>query len=558
MRRLASVAFLAALGAFAACSDSTAEDVQESKGDPSDPATPPGDDPILLPDGTIVLPDGAVIPPDGGGDAAADAEADASTDAGVDAADAAPPITFDDYDINHVLVTGASDSTANGAGTALTTTQPFGNLKFNTGIFTASGRVGNPNACDGSRGCLTHTMPTSFVELKEGDKYFNYGVESSASGFANQATAFVNAWKARVGLPAGNHNILVSNQGRSGFAYDCLRKGSCDEMPGWGYIPPFEQGTEDMRRAKALADAQNKTYVVRAVNVIHGQSEHDDNENSFRSYVYRYGLPKVAANLVGNYANALIEWQQNYEADARAITGQAEPVPMFVSQFGSYNLAYRSYVPERQLEAHERAPGKVIVVTPNYPFDQSGDCNHYVRHEQRRLGAYFAKAYQRVVVEKKVWEPVRPESIRREGNVLYVKFIVPVPPLEPDTTRVAPVANLGFTFTDTPAVTNGVQNLKVNDVAASTTTITSVEVLKDIDTVKITLSKVPPAGSRLRYALSFAYNPGSTNGQLCPGPETGSRGNLRDSDTTRGYYQDAAGESYELFNWMVQFDKAVP
>jgi hypothetical protein len=52
------------------------------------------------------------------------------------------------------------------------------------------------------------------------------------------------------------------------------------------------------------------------------------------------------------------------------------------------------------------------------------------------------------------------------------------------------------------------------------------------------------AGARVRYASTA--QPGT-----CPGPQSGPRGNLRDSDAT------ASNHGYPLFNWGVQFDAPV-
>src|SRR5262245_4686701 len=153
---------------------------------------------------------------------------------------------------------------------------------------------------------------------------------------------------------------------------------------------------------------------------------------------------------------------------------------MFVSQFGSMTTP-TSIIPQRQLDAHERSNGKINLVGPNYPFPHYSDCNHYTAHSQRWLGAYFAKAYQQVVVEGRKWEPTRPLSVERTGSVITVKYHVPVPPLVIDTTRVsASSANFpvppvyGFIYRD----------------STMSASITSVAVTAP-DTVTITLSGTP-------------------------------------------------------------------
>jgi hypothetical protein len=449
--------------------------------------------------------------------------------------DGAQRPTYKHYDINHVLSTGQSDSVANGASPHLTKTQDFDNKSFDVGVGTA--RNGPGRACDGD-GCKQYEEPKDFAPLVEGDRFLaipdepqGFQVETMSSGLANQAHVFATDYFAKVGLPAVSHDILVSLHGRSGNTYACLRKGFCDYLP--GYLSPFAEGLMQVKSAKKIAEAKGKTYVVRAVTTIHGGSDHENREKELMALDRNDGQGKL-----GSYADALMEWQRDYEADVRAITGQTEPIPLFVSQFASYTDTVVSRIPVRQLEAHVKAPGKVIVVTPNYPFVHYEDCNHYTNYSQRRLGAYFAKAYQKTVIEGVPFEPVRPLNVARSANVITVKYHVPVPPLVFDTERVVDPGDFGFTYDD----------------STSSATITKVELANSRpDTVTITLSKAPTgADKKLRYALNVIPN------ASCPGPTDGARGNLRDSDTTVGYHKDENDKPYELHNWAVHAEMDVP
>ncbi|MBL8607471.1 MAG: hypothetical protein JNL38_09135 [Myxococcales bacterium] len=473
---------------------------------------------------------------DGGVDAPADAAADAApdVDAGIDAG-----LTYKHYDINHVLSTGASDSVANGAAPPITSMQPFTNLSFDTGVMTAG-------TCNGS-GCKVYQAPTAFAPLVEGDKFFNYGVETISSGMANHASHLATQWFGKVGLPYASHDVLVSLHGRSGNEYWCLRRQTADVSPGanvcyydaaLGFVPPFNEALMQVQSAKALAAAAGKTYVVRAVTAIHGQGESDDNEQNF---TFLHSTDGSNRRLL-NYTDGLLDWQNDYQVEVRAITGQTEPIPLFISQFGSMTTP-TSVIPQRQLDAHTTSNGKVVLVTPNYPFPHYSDCNHYTNHSQRWLGAYFAKAYQRVVVEGKKWEPTRPLSVQRVGSVITVKYVVPVPPLVLDTVRVSaasadfPVPPVyGFIYRD----------------STMSASIASVAVTAP-DTVTITLSGTPTGANRV---LRYAYE-SQVPAMRCPGPQSGARGNVRDSDTSVSYHVDAAGNPYELFNWSVAFEAQV-
>ncbi len=499
------VVAIIALGAAAACdegsgsgsrSDASGNLGQSSSGGPNEPG------------------------PDGAGGASSSSGSSGSPDGGGDPG--TPAVPYVDFAVNHVLITGQSNSVANSGTPVLSTAQPFSNVMFDTGVMPMK-------QCDGA-GCRAFDPPSSFVPLVEGDFFFGYGVETSAAGVANEITLLAKQRYQGVvqGLPADrDHSVLVSLHGRSGNTYWCLRKGGCNYKP--GYVSPFEQGMMEVEAAKNIAAAANKSYVVRAVAAIHGESDH---------YSYTEGSQEFpiagsdgTPGQVQTYADGLIEWQADYETGIKAITGQTLPVPLFISQISGWNDTQYSKVAQFQLEAHERAPGKVVLVGPSYqlPTDQN-DCRHFTNHGQRRLGEYFAKVYARVVFEGKSWEPLRPKAVTRDGAAITVTFHVPAPPLVIDTQRVAEVASYGFTYTDG---------------SGAPPAITSVDVTGP-DTVKITLAS-PPTGAQKR--LLYAQNQVPLT---CIGTPFGARGNLRDSDASPSQY------GYDLHNWAVNFDVAVP
>lgn len=443
-------------------------------------------------------------------------------DSGQDASrdpDTTPGRPYTHYDVNHVLLVGQSNSVSNSGRPVLSTTQPASNLMFNTGVMPMMGNKSNPNGgCDGN-GCTTYQAPTSFVPLREGDGFFNPldGVETAASGAANAMSfLYLNYAAKNPGSPV-RHDVLASLHGRSGNTYWCLRKGGCNYKQ--GYLSPFAQGMMEVASGKALAEASGKSYVVRAVLVIHGESDH----YSYTAGVQEFPLPSSSGTgVLQDYADALIEWQRDYETEVKKITGQKEPVVMFVSQLSGWNDAKTSRLAQMQFDAHVREPDKVVLVGPSYALHlNQQDCLHYTSTGERELGEMFARAYSRVVFEGKRWDPVSPKSATLVGNVITVRYNVPHPPLAIDTTKVAQAQNLGFEFSDAP--------------------IANVNVTSD-DTVTITLANVPGAGSR---RLTYGQNqpvPG------CTGTPNGARGNIRDSDTS------VSRNGYDQSNWSVIFD----
>lgn len=407
-------------------------------------------------------------------------------------------IGVDSDEIQHVLSTGQSNSVGFAARPVLTTEQRWTNVMFDTGVMTAVG-------CDDD-GCKGYAKPTKLVPLVEGDTYFAYGVETMSSGLANLVANESGA------------SLLVSVHGRSGNTYECLRKGGCDFLLSEGYTSAFEEALKQVADGKALAAATGKRYRVGAVTAVHGESDH---------YANPYPLPpsREGDAWLANYSDALLEWQRDYDESMRAISGQKEAVPLLVSQMSNWNDRPSSDIPRHQLDAHVRAQGKVILVAPTYMLPFADDCIHFTNHGLRRLGEYFAKVYGRVVINGEKWEPLRPLEATLSSSKVRVRFAVPKPPLVFDTSNVIDPGNFGFEVVDT---------------TGTAIPISSVEIA-GADTIAISLASMPSAPLRVRYAMTAVP-------QTCPGPETGPRGNLRDSDDAHSPF------GYSLQNWAVHFD----
>lgn len=210
-----------------------------------------------------------------------------------------------------MLGTGQSLSLGMMGTPPISTAQPYDNRMFDTG--------------------LTGAEATSFVPLVEGARCAGRDA------------------RVRHGEPRGDalarvlhrpYDLLVSLHGVSGASYPMLEKGT----------EPYARGLAQVTTAKAIAAREGKRHVVRAITVVHGESDGWQNWNT-------------------EYDRALVQWQSDYEQEIRAITGQTEPVPMFHSQYSGWTPVEPtpySVIPGAQLEAHARAPGKVVLVGPKY------------------------------------------------------------------------------------------------------------------------------------------------------------------------------------------------
>jgi len=421
------------------------------------------------------------------------------------------PIPYVAFDVNHVVSTGQSNSVAHEGRPVLTTAQPFTNLSFDVGVMTSG-------VCE-REGCRDYQKPSGFIPLTEGDTFW-YPVETMSSGLANEGTLLA---KNKYGK--ASHDVLVSLAGRNGLTYWCLRKGGCNFLDPT-YLNSFDESMRQVADAKAIATANGKSYVVRVVTAIHGES--DDFAYATNTQEFPLDGTDGSAQTIKSYKDGLLEWQRDFETNIKTVTGQTQPVPLFISQFSGWNDIATSAVSQLQYQAHVESKGKVVIVTPGYALDWAGDCRHYTNNGERRLGEYFGKAYARTVFEGRRWEPLRPIKVTHAGAAITVKFVVPVPPLVLDTQRIVDPGSYGF---------------EVVDAAGARVTIASVT-LAGPDTVTIALAGAPAGALRLRYAYTGVPH-------SCPGVSAGPRGNLRDSDTSPSQY------GYELFNWAVHFDVPV-
>ncbi len=431
-----------------------------------------------VPDATLIdvaAPGDAVPEVDATMDASIDASVDSSVDASIDAeVDAGPPFVLTTYDINHILGTGQSLSVGARGTPAVTLTQPYDNVMFNKGVIAGG------------------TGLTSFVDLVEGPS-----VETFESAFANEISSLAGAAK---------HDLLISGHGIGGQPYSAIKKG--------GTQAAYANGMAQLAAGHTISAGLAKTYVVRAVTNVHGEADHNANN--------------------ALYKDNLLEFQSDYETDVKAVTGQQESVPMFITQISSWTRLGSDKVHDiidgQMLAAHLAAPGKIILVGPKYHYPYFTDGVHLTNVGYDHMGEDYAKAYRRVVLEGKTWEPLRPKTVTRVGKVVTVKFFVPSPPLVIDTQLVSDPGKNGFEFTQT----NG-NAVEIESVAVSSA-----------DTVTITLTDVP-TGSDQKVGYAFTGVSGALGG-----PTTGPRGNLRDSDATPSLH------GFSLYNWCIHFQEAVP
>lgn len=250
-----------------------------------------------------------------------------------------------------------------------------------------------------------------------------------------------------------------------------------------------------------------------------------------RGVVFIQGEADFASSGSG-WAASVATLQSDLNTDCKAVTGQSQNIPLFLSQqtnfCASTTSPYAGTIPYPvldQLTAHNGT--SVILTGPMIGETISNNNLHYYGHQAWRNGATIGNALASVVVGGNTWNPVRPKTVTRNSNIVDIEFWTPSGAITLDTTYATNTADgfYGFDFRQT----------------GGSTTLQSVALLNST-TVRFTLSGAPDGTSP---KIRGGRNPNA--GAAIAGLRTGARVCLR--DTSNG---DAA-----FCNWCVAFDEAV-
>ncbi len=437
-----------------------------------------------------------------------------------------PPLARPSFGINHVIAYGQSLASGWEGWPALSTTPQHDSLML--------GRSVRPR--DEDRPAWLPVGEATFQPLAATVQERETGAllsPAQAAGLPPRALALgetvleaaVNHWRGRMLAEtpeAAAHTLLASTCGVGGQDLAALSKGAQPEL--------FQRLRECASLARQAAAQAGRSYGIVAVLFLQGEQDAPG--------------PDGKGGDRAGYRALLRRWRDDVMSDVvRGIAGQADPPALFLYQTGGAYAHDDHAVAMAQLDVALSDPG-CFMVGPAYPVpDKAGhlDANGY-----RWLGAQFGKVMHRVLTRGESWRPLHPLAVRREGQVVRLRFHVPVPPLawgRPFGRRIqVEPPNRGFTLLDQAG------EVPIAGVA-----------LEGPDTVAITMARPAEAALRVRYADRSRH---------------GGVGALHDSDPARAEetYEydplaghDAAadlpdwhGRRLPLANWCVAFNVPVP
>lgn len=326
-------------------------------------------------------------------------------------------------------------------------------------------------------------------------------------------------------------SLLLSAHGVGGFGITQLWKGT----------QPYDNILRAVRAGLDSSHRVGMPYRIGHVDFIHGESD-------FSRASYKADVQQLMTDL---------------DADIAEILGDEVDIPWFAIQAANWTAVGGSICPLAplfQLALHEENPGKFMLYAPGY-FTYHGAAVepyqdiHIDAYAVRLRGEYLAKA-RAAFDATGHFDSLRPTSVSWDGSYVWVDFVGRVGALQwnvyhaaNNMNGVADPGNYGFRFCDAAG-------------ASAAVNVTAVAIVGN--RVRITPSS-SPVGLYLGYADLGVAN-------ATPGPLSGARGCLSDSDPTlpspaiqafrrdpSRYWggQDAVNAAAPLVNWCVVFRKPV-
>lgn len=287
--------------------------------------------------------------------------------------------------INQCFYYGQSNAIGTKGTPVLTTSRPFSNLMFSSGVL--------------------GTTYASLVRCVEAS------LETGAATMCNYLNL---AGYRENGVSVDSFTSLVSAPGSGGARISWLNKGSSRYN---NYLIP------QMSAGYAINnDLQIDTFAWI-------QGEADSGDGSYH------------IETVEGYKQLFLGLVNNVNSDAKAATGQETPVVFLTYQHSTYVVEGNTHEAFLQSEA---ADNRVYVIVPTYIFPHAADNLHLNNVGYKWMGAYFGRARKQIMLDGIKPKRIRPVSAIFAGKKISVRFRVPVAPLVFDTTTLKPTTSYGF------------------------------------------------------------------------------------------------------------------
>jgi hypothetical protein len=167
--------------------------------------------------------------------------------------------------------------------------------------------------------------------------------------------------------------------GESGQPYSVIKKGGTGNS--------YASSIAEVQRFKNLFDALGMKYEVLCVIWTHGESDYGDT----------------------SYSNYLIEVQNDYETDIKAITGQTKSVPLVITQpSAGFPVPAGEFtnIPDEMLEAYLAHPDKIILAGSKTGLDYVPGDYHLSAVGTTFLGFMYAMSVRHLITSAATFTPL--------------------------------------------------------------------------------------------------------------------------------------------------------
>jgi hypothetical protein len=251
-------------------------------------------------------------------------------------------------------------------------------------------------------------------------------------------------------------------------------------------------------RAKALCDSMGLTYKVAAINFIQGESDSTD----------------------PSWHTAMIALCASINSGIKTITGEVEDIVFTIEQMNRPVWTVAQAVDLSIIQAHHGDSGRIYLQGSRLDYNMS---NHYYPHGKRRRGCSMGETLVDILGYHEEWEPVSVKSWSINGTDLFLRYNVPVEPLQfLANDRSGLITNYGF--------------------EVSSGTISTVTIEHD-DLIRVRLASGTWPSKTLKYGRQAGL--GAEKGNVC------------DSTATVAIYNDASAVPYNLRNQSIAFELTI-
>ena len=351
------------------------------------------------------------------------------------------------------------------------------------------------------------------------------GSQNEGEGGVAMANFLRKLWLQKNCLESDStRRFVTTSSGVNGRTIEELSKGASPEL--------YQRPLQAVQQVKGLATAGSMSYSIGAILWVQGEWNYNGTHGGDQTKSgYKAKMQTLFANMISDMA--------------MGIAGQKSPPAVFMYQTGgSFSVdTYDLAIGMAQWEFCKENKNAYLA-TPAYPYPDKG--GHLTGNGYRWMDMQFAKVMHRVLNEGEGWEPLGPIKVIIIGNVIYVFYHVPSPPLQFRPSYIGRTATM---FAD--------KGFRVTD-SAGAVAISGVEIVEDT-IIKITLASTPVGATKLWYGDKTSHD---------------GNGNVFDSDpfvasenyvytAGSGQYADEnipelVGKPYPLNNPSIQFCISVP